>query len=168
MTKAKTFALAWIDAVATSTVSTSAKAVALAMVTHADYATGHNMRAGHARLAAMSGLSERQVRRVVGELRDAQLIAWDGIPTVPGRARNYQLTIPNTGHGCPVYNDERRSPVSGVPTGTAAIHDRNAGHPWPPTRALPGLYQRALQAHPLVRPPATRIHSTRTATPERA
>lgn len=145
---AKTFALAWIDAVAGSPVSTSAKAVALAMVTHADYATGENMHAGNARLAAMSGLSDRQVRRCVGELRDAGLIAWDGVPTVPGRARKYQLTIPNGGHGCPVNNPERRSPMSAVEAGTADMGDRNGGHTRPerrtpmathqsPTRALP-------------------------------
>lgn len=130
----KTHALAWLDAVAHAPISTAAKAVALAMATHADYATGHNMRAGTARLAWMAGLQERQTRTMVGELRDAGLIEWDGIPTAPGRARTYALTIPNGGNVLPPSSGQRRQPTAAVTAATAAMDCRNGGNTAPQRR----------------------------------
>lgn len=97
--KGKTFVLAWLDAVAASDVPTNAKAVALAMATHAHYGTGANMRASRATLGTEAGLSERATIRAIGALRDAGLIEWDGTPTAPGRTRVYALTVaPATHH----------------------------------------------------------------------
>lgn len=127
----KTFALAWLDAVAAAPISTSAKAVALVMATHANYSTGAGMRAGNERLAAMAGLSVRQVRRCIGDLRAAQLVTWDGNKTAPGVARTYQLTIPNGGHGCPPLGGERGTWVSSVGRATGDNGDRNGGQKRP-------------------------------------
>jgi hypothetical protein len=143
MSLPKTFVLMWIDAVAHADVPTSAKAVALAMATHADYGTGQHMRAGTARLAVMSGLGERRTRSMVKVLRDAGLIEWDRVPTAPGKARNYTLTLPATtqsssaGHSksfrVPVTVTGSRSGGNIVPplveqNETAAILSNNGGN----------------------------------------
>ena len=51
MNRPKTYVLRWLDAVVAAEVSRSAKAAALVMATHADYATGANMRAATATIA---------------------------------------------------------------------------------------------------------------------
>ena len=143
MPRSKTFVLQWLDAVAAAEVPTAAKAVALAMATHADYGTGQNMRAGTTRLAHMAGLRDRQTRAMVKALKRAGLISWDGVPTAPGKARNYHLTVPanapisdhNTPNGGsrvpPLDTDStgnggRRVPPSS--DATVAIIDTNGGN----------------------------------------
>lgn len=149
MSASKLHVLAWLDAIAQAHVSTAAKAVALAMATHADYATGDNMRAGTARLAWMAGLQERQTRAMVGQLRDAGFIEWDRVPTAPGRARTYRLTVPDGGNTLPSSTNQRRHSSAGDSAngGTPAPQRRHsntgerrhssAAHQGP-TRARPG------------------------------
>ena len=121
----KTHVLAWLDAVALADIDTAAKAVALVMATHANYATGEDMRAGTARIAQLAGLAERRTREMVGVLRDAGLIEWDGVRTAPGRARRYRLTIPDGGSRLPVSHRQRGATVTEP---TPAITRSNTGN----------------------------------------
>lgn len=101
--------LRWLGEVRDAELSTAAKAVALVMATFGDYGTGANMRAGMATLAARAGLGVRRCREAVAELRSVGLIAWDGVPTAPGRARVYTLTIPaERRHSGAAVKGERR------------------------------------------------------------
>lgn len=145
---AVTYVLAWLEAVALADVSTSAKAVALAVSIHADYGTGENMRAGTARLGHMAGLGERQTRTMMGELRAAGLIEWDGVPTAPGRARTYRLTIPDGGSTVPVSETERRQQAAGVDGSTAAMDRRNGGNTAPKRRQWVAAHQGQTMARP--------------------
>jgi hypothetical protein len=137
MSRSKTFVLQWLDAVALADVPTGAKAVALAMATHADYGSGQNMRAGTARLAQMAGLGDRQTRSMIKALKLVGLITWDGVLTAPGKARNYTLTVPdraqaNSGSGVPPMaqetTDNSGSQVPPSRESTAAISDANGGN----------------------------------------
>lgn len=126
MSRSKTHALAWADAVRDSEVSTSARAVALACLTYADYGSGANMRAGTALLADRSGLKDRATRNALHELVAAGLLTWDGRPTAPGLTRCYSLTIP-----------ERRHPGATVQLETVAPRGRNGGTYVQPTSTRP-------------------------------
>lgn len=162
---AKTYVLEWLDAVGYVRVSSTAKAVGLACSLHADYGTGHNMRAGMERLAYLAGVSVRQARRGMAELIDAGLVAWDGVPTAPGRARTYALVVPelerrtpasavtdnNGGHPRPPSGKQRRTPAATVTGATADRFDANGGQNRPKRRTPVSAYQSTTSALPTQR-----------------